>query len=257
MKNKIQSSKSIFSAVLLFSAVTTMKAANVTVDPGTLTSGFMNVFNLPVGATVLPPGGGGPNGPANGAFQFNGGWGPADLVSSFSGTTLTLAANQINDPNIYWYQGPNVNNGAPGAPGNKIMDANLYNQTTGVYVNQTLTFSGNVSFNALNGAVNPYNNTTYSSVAFIKDFAADFSSFTSSTIPLAPGVFNISLLTSADPGHHIQYGFETIGSDVWAGDPLFAGGNLTAIINPFVVPEPSAFALCGLAALALIRRRNK
>ena len=255
MKIRMQSSKSIFSAVLLLGAVTTMNAAIVTVDSSTLVNGFMNVFNLPPGATVLPPGGGGPNGPTNGAYQFGSGWGPADLVSSFAGNTLTLRPNQIGDPNIFWYQGPNTSNGGPGAPGNKIMDASLYNETTGVYVNQTLTFSGNVLSNTLNGGLNPYNNTTYSSVAFIKDFVADFSSFTSSTIPLAPGVFNISLLTSADPGHHIQYGFETIGSDIWATDPALGGGAFTAVINP--VPEPSTLALGGLAALALIRRRNK
>ena len=255
MKIRSQFFKSIFSAALLLGVVANMNAATVTVNPGTLNNGFMNVFNLPPGATVLPTGAGGPNGPTNGAYQFGSGWGPADLVSSFAGNTLTLRPNQIGDPNIYWYQGPNTSNGGPGAPGNKIMDASLYNETTGVYVNQTLTFSGNVLSNTLNGGLNPYNNTTYSSVAFIKDFVADFSSSTSTTIPLAPGVFNISLLTSADPGHHIQYGFETIGSDVWAGDPLLGGGNLTAIINP--VPEPSTLALGGLAALALIRRRNK
>ena len=174
MKIRMQSSKSIFSAVLLLGAVTTMNAAFVTVDSSTLVNGFMNVFNLPPGATVLPTGAGGPNGPANGAYQFSSSWAPADLVSSFAGNTLTLRPNQIGDPNIYWYQGPNVNNGGPGAPGNKIMDASLYNETTGVYVNQTLSFTGNVLANSLNGAVNPYNGTTYSSVAFIKDFVAPF-----------------------------------------------------------------------------------
>ena len=53
----------------------------------------------------------------------------------------------------------------------------------------------------------------YTSVAFIKDFASDYSSFTSSTQALTVGVHSISLLTSGNAGHHIQYGFETDGPD--------------------------------------------
>lgn len=245
---------SLVGAAILSVGSSAALAATVTVSSATLTNGFMNVSNLPVGATVLPAGAGGPNGPADGVPQFASGWGPADLVSSFSGDTVTLAANQIGDPNIYWYQGPNTNNGAPGAPGNKIMDANLYNETTGVYVNENLTFTGIVLSNQLHGATNPYNNTTYTSVAFIKDFVADYSSFTSITVPLTPGVFSISMLTSADPGHHIQYGFETIGSNVWAGDPLFAGGNLTAVVAP--IPEPASIGLLVAATGMMIRRRR-
>ena len=236
MKIRMKSCKSMFSAVLLLGTVTTMNAVTVTVDSSTLINGFMNVFELPV------------NG---GGFVFNSGWAPADLVSSFSGNTLTLRPNQVGDPNPFWY----TPSGGPGAAGNKIMDASLYNETTGVNVGVPLIFTGYVLANSLNGAVNPYNGTTYSSVAFIKDFAADFSSFTSTTVALTPGIFILTLLTSADPAHHIQYGFETKGSDIWATDPALAGGAFTAIIAP--VPEPSTLALCGLAALAIIRRRNK
>ena len=236
MKIKTQFSKSIFSAALLVGMAVGANAVTVTVDPTTLTSGFMNVFELPV------------NG---GGYVFGSGWGPADLVSSFAGNTLTLRPNQIGDPNPFWY----IGGGGPGQAGNKIMDASLYNETTGVNVGVTFMFTGNVLANTLNGAINPYNSTTYSSVAFIKDFVADFSSFTSTTVALTPGVFNLSLVTSADPTHHIQYGFETIGSDIWATDTALNGGAFTAVIAP--VPEPSTLALCGLASLALIRRRKK
>ena len=249
---KLTSATSIF-AVLLIGAAQA-NAQTVTVDPATLTFGYMNVFNLPAGATIT-----GNGGPADGAYQFGGTWGVSDLVSSFAGSTLTLRPNQIGDPNQYWYQGSGVNNGAPGAPGNKWMDASLYNETTGVYVGTTLTFTANVFLNTLGGALNPYNNTTYSTVAFIKDFAPDYSSFTSSTIALpASGLFSISLLTSGDAGHHIQYGFETIGSDIWATDPILAGSAFTAIVTP--VPEPATLALVGvggMAALAFFRRRNQ
>ena len=236
MKIKTQFSKSIFSAALLVGMAAGANAVTVTVNPTTLTSGFMNVFELPV------------NG---GGYVFGSGWGPADLVSSFAGNTLTLRPNQIGDPNPFWY----IGGGGPGQAGNKIMDASLYNETTGVNVGVTFMFTGNVLANTLNGAINPYNSTTYSSVAFIKDFVADFSSFTSTTVALTPGVFNLSLVTSADPTHHIQYGFETIGSDIWATDTALNGGAFTAVIAP--VPEPSTLALCGLASLALIRRRKK
>lgn len=238
MKIKTQFSKSFISAALLVGMAAGANAVTVTVDPTTLTQGFMNVFQLPV------------NG---GGYVFSSGWGPADLVSSFAGNTLTLRPNQIGDPDPFWY----IGGGGPGQAGNKIMDASLYNETTGVNVGVTFMFTGNVLANTLNGAINPYNGTTYSSVAFIKDFVADFSSFTSTTVALAPGVFNLSLVTSADPTHHIQYGFETIGSDIWATDPALGGGAFTAIIAPAAVPEPSTLALCGLAALSLVRRRNK
>ena len=236
MKINTQFSKSIISAALLVGMAAGANAVTVTVNPTTLTSGFMNVFELPV------------NG---GGYVFGSSWGTADLVSSFAGNTLTLRPNQIGDPNPFWY----IGGGGPGQAGNKIMDASLYNETTGVNVGVTFMFTGNVLANTLNGAINPYNSTTYSSVAFIKDFVADFSSFTSTTVALTPGVFNLSLVTSADPTHHIQYGFETIGSDIWATDTALNGGAFTAVIAP--VPEPSTLALCGLASLALIRRRKK
>ena len=52
MKIRSQFFKSIFSAALLLGVVANMNAATVTVNPGTLNKGFMNVFNLPPGATV-------------------------------------------------------------------------------------------------------------------------------------------------------------------------------------------------------------
>ena len=67
----------------------------------------MNVFELPA------------NG---GGFVFNGPWGTSDLRATFAGPTLTLSPNTIADPSTFWYQG----GGGPGAPGNKIMDANMH-----------------------------------------------------------------------------------------------------------------------------------
>jgi hypothetical protein len=186
----------------------------------------MNVFQLPS------------NG---GAYVFGSTWGVADLNSSWSGPTLTLTPNTINDPDPFWY----TPSGGPGATGNKTMDANLYVETTGLYTGQTVTFTGLVLANTL---VSPY-----TSVAFIKDFAPDYSSFNIITAPLVNGVFSINLLTVNDPARHIQYGFETIGPNVWATDVAAKGS-----VQITVVPEPStlALALGGLGALMFVRRQE-
>ena len=225
MKTQLQFLKGCVSAALLFGAAVSLRAdATLTVDPSASWVGFMNVFELPS------------NG---GGYVFGSGWGTADLRATFSGPTLTLAPNTINDPATFWYQG----GGMPGAPGNKIMDANFYQETTGLYSGQTLTFTGNVLLNSLT--------TAHSAVAFIKDFAPDYSSFVSTTIPLNPGVFSISLPTINNPARHIQIGFEMIGVDVWPTDVDPYG-----YVNITAVPEPT-FGIIAIAGLAgwLIRRR--
>jgi hypothetical protein len=179
------------------------KAADVTVNPATITFGFMNVSNLPA-----PLG--------DGAYQFGSPWGFADLNASFSGSNLTLSPNTIGDANEYWYRcvapvtPPNC--GGPGAPGNKIMEANSYAEVNdGSLAGQTVTFSGNVISNTLTSAHVAY--------AFVKDFAPDYSSFVGNVIPLpASGGFTVALNTVPDPARHVQYGFQMVGVNVWATD---------------------------------------
>lgn len=198
----------------------------VTVDPSETWLGYMNWFELP----------------SNGGGYVNGGvWGTPDLVATFSGPVLTLAPNSINDPSPYWY----TPSGGPGATGNKIMDANMYVQKDGSLAGQTVTFTGQVLSNTLA--------SSHSSVAFIKDFAPDFSSFGIVTAPLTPGVFSISLPTVNDPARHVQYGFETKGPDVWITDVAQYGN-----IQVTAVPEPTSvalFALSAAAAFTAVRRR--
>jgi len=220
--------KSSTLALCLLGATLSAKAdATVTVDPGATWLGFMNVFNLPSDG---------------GAYQFGSAWGTADLAASFSGPVLTLAPNTIGDPDPYWY----IGGGGPGAPGNKIMEASMYVESNGGLLGgQTVTFTGTVLANTFTSA--------HSTVAFIKDFAADFSSFNVATIALgAPGDFSIDLATINDPARHIQYGFITTGENVWVTD-VAPFGNLQVT----AVPEPSTFALAGLglAALVVLRRR--
>jgi len=224
-------------------AVINLNAQTVTVDPTTLTLGYMNWYDLP--PTANPPG--------DGAYVSGGAWGVGDLTSSFSGSTVTLGPNEINDSSSYWYSSGGAS--PSGYVGAKIMDANLYNETAGKYVGTALTFTGYVLSNTLGGSVNPWNNTTWSTVAFIKDFSSSYSLVNTVTAPLTPGMFSITLTTSSNPGDHIQYGFETMGSDVW---PTDAGQFGTAVIT--AVPEPSALALVSLGgamALSFIRRRSK
>jgi hypothetical protein len=209
------------------------QAANVGVDPGASWIGFMNVFEIPQ---------------HGGAYVYGNSWGTADLSASFSGPVLTLSPNTVNDPNPFWYSP----SGGPGSVGNKTMDANMYVETTGVYAGQTLNFSGNVLANTLVGHVNQLGNG-WTSVAFIKDFAPDYSSSVSVTAPLVNGVFNLSLGLANDPARHVQYGFETVGPDVWATDVGPYGS-----IQITAVPEPSSLALFGLVALvASCARRRK
>ena len=206
-------------------------AATVTVDPAAAWQGYMNVFETPQ------------NG---GAYSFGSSWGTADLTAPFAGAVLTLGPNTINDPSSFWYTPA----GGPGAVGNKSMDANMYVETTGVYTGQTLTFSGDVLGNTLFGHVNQLGNG-WTSVAFIKDFAPDYSSSVSVTASLTPGEFTISLPTINDPTRHIQYGFETVGPDVWSTDVGPYGS-----IQITAVPEPATFALLGLGVIGFFCRRR-
>jgi hypothetical protein len=185
--------------------------------------GFMNVFDL------------------GGGYQFSSNWGTGDLNATFNdgASTLTLSPNTIGDANPYWYQG----GGGPGAPGNKIMEANLYQEdNTNVYSGTNLTFSGFVQSNTFTSA--------HVAKIFIRDFAPDYSSFNESTAPLVPGAFSLSLATAAGPGRHVQWGFQVKGVNVWVTDTAPFGN---AVI---LTPAPGAAGLMGLAGLIAGRRRR-
>ena len=175
-------------AVLLLLGLVTVSRADtvVSVNSGGSWIGFMNVFELPS------------NG---GGYDFGSAWGTADLDATVVGTNVVLTPNTSIDRDVpndpFWWVG-----GAGGAP-NKNMDASYYVQDD-TLAGQTVTFMGTCISNSL---VSPY-----TSVAFIKDFDSSFNLTGSTTVPLVAGTpFSISLATT--PGHHIQYGFETIGPD--------------------------------------------
>jgi len=169
-------------------AAVNLNAQTVTVDPATLTLAYMNW--TPTAYTLANyPGGGGTG---------SSGWSLAAAPATFSGTQLTLS------PNVNTYAAGNAYWTNPDGTGANQMDASVYNETTGTYVGTTLTFTGDVLANTFASGYNTY--------AFIKDFVSNYSSSTTQNILLTtPGVFSISLLTSANVGDHIQYGFETYG----------------------------------------------
>ncbi|MGN6556161.1 MAG: PEP-CTERM sorting domain-containing protein [Verrucomicrobiota bacterium] len=227
MRNRIiNTALTALGVMALFSATLNTNAATVTVDPGATWLGFMNVSDLPA------------NG---GAYMFGSSWGTADLNASFSGINLTLTPNTSISRDIaltdtYWW--------TAGGEGNKTMAASMYVEND-TLAGQTVNFVGSVLSYTL---VSPY-----TSVAFIKDFAPDYSSFNVTTASLADGDFNISLVTGA--GRHIQYGFETVGPNARLDEVAGFG---SAQVTAAPVPEPSVFALAGLgmSALLLFRRRN-
>lgn len=188
--------------------------------------GFMNVFELPA------------NG---GAYVFSSGWGVPDLVASFDNpnSTLTLSPNTVNDTSPFWY----IGGGGPGAAGNKIMEANLYIETTGVYSGQTVTFEGSVVSNSFTAA--------HQASIFVRDFAPDYSTVNEVTIPLTPGAFSLSLNTINDPARHVQWGFQVKGVNVWSTD---TGPFGNAVIT--TIPAPAGASVLAIGGLLAARRRR-
>lgn len=219
----MRSITAVLSAGLLLSSA----AHGATVNVGDSTApwlGFMNVYDL------------------GGGFIFPSGWGVADLTATFddANNKLTLSPNTIGDPDPFWY----IGGGGPGAPGNRIMEANLYQQVDdGSLSGQIVTFEGTVLSNTFTSA--------HETRIFIRDFAPDYSSFNETIILATPGAFSISLLTDADPLRHVQWGFQTRGVNVWITDTEPFGNVMIATI-----PAPGALALLGLGGCVALRRRR-
>jgi hypothetical protein len=179
---------------------TAANSTNVIVDSAANWVGYMNVFN---------------NQQGGGGYVFGSPWGTADLSAGFNSSGLVLSPNTINDPSPEWY----TPSGGPGAVGNRTMEANFYQQFDGPLAGKNVTFTGTVLSNTLvsESNTNAIGNG-WTAVAFIRDFAPDYSSFNSATVPLTPGAFSVSLFTANDPARHVQFGFQVVGPNVWVTD---------------------------------------
>ena len=220
--------KAAIAASACFAATSLAGNVNVGIDDSSAPwLGFMNVFELPA------------NG---GGFVFGSGWGIADLTAEFDdgAGTLTMGPNTVGDPDPFWYQG----GGGPGAPGNKIMEANLYQQIDGALAGQTVTFEGTVLSNSFTDAHNAR--------VFIRDFAADFSSSVDVFADVdAAGNFSVSLDTIDDASRHVQWGIQVTGVNVWITDVAPFGNIVFGTI-----PTPGSLAMLGLGGLVAARRKR-
>ncbi len=213
--------------VLALAAGSAASAATVYVDQSTAPwLGFMNVFELPS---------------TGGGFVFANPWGVADLRATFNdvASELTLSPNSVNDASSFWY----TPSGGPGSQGNKIMEANLYQEVIGGLSGQTVVFQGNVLSNSFTSA--------HIARIFIRDFPADFSSVNETIVPLTPGPFSISLNTLPGANRIVQWGFQVRGVNVWSTDVAPFG---TAVIQ--TIPAPAAAGVLGLAGVCAARRRR-
>jgi hypothetical protein len=195
--------------------LTVVNPSHLAMDPRGNWTGFMNVFNL--------PGNGG-------AFQFNSAWAVKDLRATINGALLTMLPNTnvYNPTDPFW-----VN---PDGSGNKSMDAVFFQAFDGL-TNSVITVTGFCQTNSLDSA--------YTNTVFIRDFDSGFANLVAASAPTVSGQpFTITLDTTADPpGHHIQWGFETIGPDANPTNAPDLGHVVVSINPPTVTASPAANAV--------------
>ena len=215
---------SILSIYAFFGALSEAKAltlTNVFIDSSKPWIGYMNWYtNLTAYSNNLAAGGSV--------------WGTADLRASFNSNgvaSLTPNINVYNAADPYW-----VN---PDGTGAKIMEANFYVQDD-TLAGSIVKFAGNVWSDTL---VAPY----YTKV-FIRDFVPDYSSFTATNRVLTSATTNFSMLYSTVAGHHIQYGFATVGPDANPANALSLGSVILSSNTPptnvsIATPPQNTYAL--------------
>lgn len=201
--------KKIYLFLAMAVAFGTMNAqTTVEVDPcagadGDAWFGFMNVFDLD-----------------ETTFQFGSGWAVPDLKTTVncSGGTITLQPNfntyADNSTDPFWVDQTTLE-------GNKFMRASTIFQDNGG-LGGDLTFTGGVGEFTLD--------PSYSVVAFIRVFNADFSAVSEFTTPITgTGVFTVNGSATDPNDANIQYGFEVSGRNA---NPADEGTLGSVVVGP-------------------------
>jgi hypothetical protein len=171
-------------------------------------------------------------------------WPAADLTAIWS-TPESVTYSPATATNPLWYNPP----GGIGSSGNKTMLAYLFGQQTGTFAGQTLEFSGVVTDYSL--ATNVAG-TPYTLRAYLRDGGPGGDTLRLLSDITGTGEFSLSMPLNGSPGRTIQWGLIMQGPNIFPGDTeqLANAGSVT------IVPEPTTYALLGLAAVGgLIARR--
>lgn len=219
----------VIASTMVLGAALSLDAQTVTYSASTLTDGYMS-WTPTTYTTANYPGDGG---------SGSSGWALSALPATFSGDTLTLS------PNVNTYAAGNTYWTNPDGTGANQMDGAIYNETTGTYVNTSLTFTFDVLANTLASG--------YSADAFIKDFGPGYSYNGEQTVNLTPGIDSVTYaMTGNNPGEIVQFGFELIGPDA---NPATVSSLGSVEIAP--VPEPCSMALAGIGLVGFLGIRMR
>ena len=229
--------KTLVSASVLvvasFSHVATADLDNPTMD-----TGFVNVFDGPASTDCVGSGG----------YCFSSFWAVPDLKAEVSGASVMLYPNfnLYNATDPYW---------ANGAVGNKIVEANLFEEIGTVPAGTgTYSWGGYVDANTLD--------SEYSAVAFIKilDSSAGYADVLGERAALEGGEFTVSGDLSAyedDARYIMQIGFTVTGLNANPDGPdlgavaLRIGASTPPGVQevPEGIPALPLWGLFGLAGL--------
>jgi len=208
-------------------------AVTVVVDQSQVWSGFMAWS--PVSSDAAGYGG-----------SANSPWTPALLGAVFGTSKLTITpnTNTYNVTNTYW-----VNADGTGA---NDMTADMYVETTGLYVSTSVTFNFTVTADTLA--------SPYTCVGIIKDFGNSIANtpVVYSTAITGPGTYSVTIpTTGSDPGEIVQYGFETVGPDANPATAASLGSvvlstitSVTATTNVYVDPSKLTFGYMNWSPVA-------
>jgi hypothetical protein len=173
----------------------------------------------------------------------------ADLSADFTSLNSVTLSPTVRATNTTWY---NPVGGGDGSLGLRTLTSYLYGSAPNL--NQTysqIEFAGNVTdFNLGTNAAG----TPYTLSAVIRDYVTtNPSSVVQTVLPITTsGSFSVVHNFEFGTNRSVQWGLQLIGPNIWPTDEAqFAtAGSVT------VVPEPTTYALLGLAAVSgLIARR--